>query len=87
MCRRFTVARPVKNRPPKHAVRQRTDGIGVAWALLHCTLGDVVIALALFVVAGMVLRREDWPASRPWTGGARVVIGAPATGAIWRTSR
>ena len=54
------------------------DRIGVAWALLHCTLGDVAIALAMFALAGMVLRRADWPASRPWAGAAIVVIGAMA---------
>jgi hypothetical protein len=52
------------------------DGTSVAWALLHCSLGDVVIALAMFALAGMVLRRADWPASRPWTGGVIAVLGA-----------
>ena len=55
-----------------------TDGMSVAWALLHCALGDVVIALAMFALAGIVLWRADWQASRPWTGGAIVVIGATA---------
>ena len=50
----------------------------VAWALLHCTAGDVVIATALFALAGMVLRRVDWPAVHPWIGGVMVVIGATA---------
>ena len=54
------------------------DGTSVAWALLHCSLGDVVIALAMFALAGIVLRRADWPVSRPWTGGVIVVIGAMA---------
>ncbi len=54
------------------------DGMSVAWALLHCTLGDVMIALVMFALAGVVLWRADWPASRPWTGGAIVVIGAMA---------
>lgn len=54
------------------------DGMSVAWALLHCTLGDVVIALVMFALAGVVLWRADWPASHPWTGGAIVVIGAMA---------
>ena len=39
-------------------------------------MGDVLIALAMYASAGMVLRRADWPASRPWTGGAMVVTGA-----------
>jgi hypothetical protein len=54
------------------------DRLSIAWALLHCTLGDVLIALALFALAAMVLRRADWPASRPWTGGVIVVVGALA---------
>ena len=54
------------------------DGLTVAWSLLHCTLGDVLIALALFALTGMALGRADWTASRPWTGGAMVVIGAMA---------
>ena len=54
------------------------DGMGVAWALFHCTLGDVVIALVMFVLAGMMLGRADWPVSRPWPGGVIVVIGALA---------
>ncbi len=54
------------------------DGPTVAWAVLHCSLGDVLIALAMFALAGIVLGRADWPASRPWTGGAIVVVGALA---------
>jgi hypothetical protein len=54
------------------------DGMSVAGALLHCSLGDVVIALAMFALAGIMLWRADWPASRPWTGGVIVVIGAMA---------
>ena len=46
----------------------------VAWALLHCTLGDVAIALTMFALAGVVLWRADWPMSRPWAGTAIVVI-------------
>jgi hypothetical protein len=54
------------------------DATGIAWALFHCTLGDVLIALVLFSLIGIVLRRADWPASRPWAGGVIVVIGAMA---------
>ena len=54
------------------------DGLTVAWALLHCTLGDVLIALTMFALAGIALRRADWPTSRPWLGGVIFVIGALA---------
>lgn len=52
------------------------DRTTVAWSLFHCTLGDVVIALAAYALAGIVIRRADWPASRPWTGCAIVVMSA-----------
>jgi hypothetical protein len=32
----------------------------------------------MFALAGMVLRRSDWPVSHPWTGSAIVVAGALA---------
>ena len=54
------------------------DRIDIAWSVLHCTVGDVLMALALFVVAGVALRRADWPTSRPWMGGAIVVTSAVA---------
>ena len=54
------------------------DACHIAWAVFHCAVGDVVIALAIFVLAGIVLWRADWPASHPWTGGAIASIGAMA---------
>ena len=54
------------------------DGLGIAWSLFHCSVGDVMIALAMFALAGIVLWRADWPVSRPWAGVAIVVIGAMA---------
>ena len=61
-----------------YTIWDAADRMTVAWALLHCTLGDVVIALALFALAGVLLRCADWPVLRPWTGVAIVVIGAIA---------
>ncbi len=52
--------------------------VNVAWALLHCTLADVAIALAIFSLAGALLWRADWPASHPWAGGVIAVAGALA---------
>ncbi len=54
------------------------DGKTVAWSLFHCSVGDVMIALAMFAAAGVALRRANWPESRPWAGGAIVVIGTMA---------
>ena len=61
-----------------YTIWAEADRLSVAWALLHCSLGDVVIALAMFVLAGIMLRRADWAASRPWAGGAIAVTGALA---------
>lgn len=61
-----------------YAIWAEADQLSIAWAVLHCTLGDVAIALAMFALAGVLLRRRDWPATRPWAGGAIVVIGATA---------
>ncbi len=61
-----------------YTIWAEADRLSVAWALLHCSVGDVLIVLAMYALAGRVLRRADWPASRPWTGGAIVVVGALA---------
>ena len=61
-----------------YTIWMEADGIRIAWSVFHCSLGDVAIALAMFALAGIALRRADWPASRPWAGGAIVVIGALA---------
>ena len=68
-----------------YTIWAEADGMAVAWALLHCSLGDVVIALATFALAGIVLGCADWPLSRPWTGGVFVVLGAMAytAGSEW----
>ena len=60
-----------------YTVWEETSGV-IARALLHCSLGDVLIALAMYATAGIALWRADWPTSRPWAGGAIVVVGATA---------
>jgi hypothetical protein len=59
-----------------YTIWTEADRLTVAWSLIHCTVGDVLISVAMFALAGIVLWRADWPASRPWTGGAIVVVGA-----------
>jgi hypothetical protein len=61
-----------------YTIWSELDRWSVAWSLFHCSVGDVMIALALFALAGVALRRADWPVSQPWTGGAIVVAGAVA---------
>jgi hypothetical protein len=61
-----------------YTIWMESDGPGIAWAVLHCSLGDVVIALTMFALTGMALWRLDWPASRPWTGGVIFIVGTVA---------
>lgn len=41
----------------------------IAFYVIHCLLGDVVIATVLFVLAAALLRDIDWVRHRPWPGG------------------
>ena len=61
-----------------YTIWKEADGLRIAWSVFHCTVGDVLIALAMFALAAIVLWRADWPVSRPWTGGLIVVIAAMA---------
>ena len=58
-----------------YTIWAEADRLSVAWALFHCSLGDVLIAVAMFALAGMMFWRADWPATRPWAGGTIAVIG------------
>lgn len=57
---------------------ETVDGYQLAWSLIHCTLGDALIALVVFIVAGMVLKCSDWPRTHPLAGGLLVVSGTMA---------
>lgn len=49
--------------------------------LLHCLVGDVLIATALFLLVAALLRDSTWPAHKPWFGGtATIVAGVVYTG-------
>jgi hypothetical protein len=40
----------------------------VVWSVIHCTVGDVLIALSTFLLTTICLRRVDWPARAPLRG-------------------
>lgn len=50
----------------------------VVYAIAHCTIGDVLIAMTVFLLASALLRRTDWPLSRPVAGGAWVTVAGMA---------
>lgn len=51
----------------------------IAWDVIHCTAGDVMIALGSFGVAALATRDLEWPVSRPWFG----LAVALAVGLVW----
>jgi hypothetical protein len=46
----------------------------LVWNVVHCTAGDVGIALASFGVAALGTREPDWPGHRPWGGLAAALV-------------
>jgi len=42
----------------------------IAFALAHCTAGDVLIAVSSFLLGLIATRRSYWPMTRPLFGGA-----------------
>ena len=59
---------------PLYTIAQDPSAARIAYAVLHCTVGDAIIAAADFVLAGFVLRDAEWPSSRPWSGGALAIL-------------
>ena len=55
---------------PLYTIARDPSVARIAYAVLHCTVGDAIIAAAGFILAGFVLQDVDWPSSRPWLGGA-----------------
>ena len=61
-----------------YTIWTEADRWTLTWSLFHCSIGDVLISLAMYALVAVVLRRPNWPASRPWTGGVIAVAGALA---------
>ncbi len=59
---------------PLYTIARDPSVARIAYAVLHCTLGDAIIAAAGFILAGLVFQDADWPSSRPWSGGAVATI-------------
>jgi len=60
---------------PFYSFAPTVGPLEVAWYVVHCTAGDVGIALGSFGVAALATRDLEWPARRPWFGLA-VALGA-----------
>jgi len=58
---------------PLYAIWYEANAPYIAYAVLHCTVGDGLIAAASFALAAVCLRESDWIKSRPWRGGTIAV--------------
>ncbi len=53
----------------------KTEPLGrIAYAVIHCTAGDVLIAVFSLLLAALLTRRADWPLTRPWVGGGIAIL-------------
>jgi hypothetical protein len=46
----------------------------ISFAVAHCTVGDLLIALGTYAIGALVARSAAWPVQRPVAGGATVVL-------------
>jgi len=59
---------------PLYMVYAEGDRWRIAYAVAHCTAGDVLIAAATYLIAAGATRSPQWIVARPLAGGAIAVI-------------
>jgi len=65
---------------PLYTIYAEGDLATIAFAVGHCTAGDLVIATGTYLVAALVARSGRWPIERPGLGlGAGIVAGMAYT--------
>lgn len=59
---------------PLYAIYYETDLLEIASAVVHCTLGDALIALSSYLLAAAATWSWNWPAERTVPGAAVAVV-------------
>ena len=54
---------------PLYTLWDDPDRARVAAYVLHCLLGDVLIAVSVYLLTAIVFHDLAWPVRRPWTAG------------------
>lgn len=54
------------------------DGVQIITSVLHCSLGDVLIAIGIHSLAALLLQNAHWPLTKPLPGTVIAVFGATA---------
>lgn len=65
---------------PLYTLSQTSTMANIAWLLIRCTIGDVLIALSSLVIVLIVLNQRAWPNQAYWrVAGAALVVGLAYT--------
>ena len=64
---------------PLYTIYSEGDLAAIAYAVAHCTIGDVLIAAACYGVAALATREPRWPVRRPAAG----LVAAIAAGMVY----
>jgi hypothetical protein len=64
---------------PFYSFAPTAGPLEIAWAVIHCTVGDVGVALGSFGAAALATRHLEWPVRRPWLGLAVALV----VGLVW----
>ena len=64
---------------PLYTIWQDGSAGEIAFAVMHCTAGDLLIAVSCLMAALMVAGRGDWPSTGFW----RVAVVAVALGVVY----
>lgn len=61
---------------PLYTLSQTGTTANIAWILIRCTIGDVLIALSSLVIVLIVFNQRTWPNQAYWrVAGAALVVG------------
>lgn len=55
---------------PLYTLWDDPDRARIVAYLFHCVLGDVLIAVSVYLLTAILFREIVWPMRRPWTAGA-----------------
>jgi len=59
---------------PLYTLWDNPDFASKAFAIIHCTLGDGLIAVITFVIARLAIGGDDWPQGRYWRVAATTLL-------------
>lgn len=59
---------------PLYVFPAEVGPLRIAYYVLHCTVGDLMISGACFLGVGLLVRDTDWVTSQPWRGCALAIL-------------